>query len=463
MKSTKKSVKTHLSVETQRTKLPPQAIDLEEAILGALLIEQDALWQVEEILYPTCFYRPAHQVIYEAILTLSERGEAVDVLTVTHQLRKEAKLEFIGGAIYLNQLTQQVNATSHLEAHARILLQQSLKRQLIQVGNRLVEQGYEDTQDVFDLLDAAEEEIFNLAEKNIRSQARTTGDLVQQSLDSILSSSGTGGVIGVQTGLSSLDQLTGGLGAGDLFILAGRPGMGKSSLMLTMARNMAVMFEHPVALFSLEMPSNQLMNRLLAIEGDLDGNSFKNVDLMSDAEKQKLWQSAQILADAPIFIDDTPALTIGELRARTRKYHRNHGVKVMFIDYIQRMGDTREKNETRDMEIGRITRGLKNIAQELNICVVALSQLSRAVEVRGGDKRPMLSDLRESGNIEADADIVAFTYRPEYYGFTQDEMGESTEGKAELMIQKHRNGALADLELKFIAKSTKFIEGKPHF
>lgn len=447
-------------VSSQLGKLPPQAPDLEEAVLGALMLERDALTNVIDILKPESFYRDVNKYIFEAILQLFNNSEPVDLLTVTNQLRKNAKLEIVGGAYYITQLTTRVNSAANIEFHARIIAEQSIKRELIKVASEIQHDAYEDTTDVFDLLDRTEQSLFEISEAHIRKNYADMGTLMREAiLELEARKKHKDGLTGVASGFSALDRVTSGWQPSDLIIIAARPGMGKTAFVVSAMRNAAVEFNHGVAIFSLEMSSIQLVNRLISAEAELDSEKIKKGDL-KDYEWEQLVHKTNKLTNAPIFIDDTPGLSILELRAKCRRLKAQHNIELIIIDYLQLMsGDTGGKGSgNREQEIAAISRALKGIAKELNVPVIALSQLSRAVETRGGDKRPQLSDLRESGSIEQDADMVMFLYRPEYYGITEDSNGMPTTGLGEVIIAKHRNGSLDTVPLKFIGRFTKFAD-----
>lgn len=442
-------------------KVPPQAVDLEEAVLGALMLEKDALTNVIDILQPKSFYREAHEKIFRAIHTLFERSEPVDILTVTNELKKTGELELVGGAYYITQLTNRVASAANVEFHARIISQKYIQRELIRISTETVRDAYEDSSDVFDLLDNAEKNLFSIVDSNIRKNYDKMSSLINEAIKQIeIAKNQKSGVSGVPTGFSELDRVTSGWQKSDLLILAARPGMGKTAFVLSVARNAAVTFEKPVAIFSLEMSSLQLVNRLIASESELSAEKLKKGQL-EEHEFQQLNAKIGKLAEAPIFIDDTPALSVFELRAKARRLKETHNIELIIIDYLQLMTVGNEKGKgsgNREQEISTISRSLKSLAKELNIPVIALSQLSRAVETRGGDKRPQLSDLRESGAIEQDADMVMFIYRPEYYDMHQDENGNSNAGVGEIIIAKHRNGSLENVKLRFIAKLAKFTD-----
>jgi replicative DNA helicase len=442
-------------------KVPPQAVDLEEAVLGALMLEKDALNTVVDILKPDSFYKESHKEIYKAILELFSKQEPVDILTVTNQLRKNGTLDLAGGAYYVTELTSKVNSAANIEFHARIITEQAIKRELIRVATGIHREAYEDTIDVFDLLDKTEQSLFEISEINIRKNYADMKSIMLEAFDELETKKAhTDGLTGIPTGFTALDRMTSGWQKSDLVIIAARPGMGKTAFVVSAMRNAAIDFNRPVAIFSLEMSNIQLVNRLISSEAELDGEKIKKGSLEEYEWKQLYYKTAK-LAEAPIFIDDTPALSILELRAKARKLVSQHKVELIIVDYLQLMsGDSKGTGQqgNREQEIASISRSLKNIAKELNIPILALSQLSRAVEVRGGDKRPQLSDLRESGSIEQDADMVIFLYRPEYYGLTTDSEGNNVLGTAEVILSKHRNGSLGTVKLKFIGKFTKFSD-----
>jgi replicative DNA helicase len=442
-------------------KLPPQAVDIEEVVLVALMLEQHALSSVIDILKVESFYKEAHQNIYESIVQLFNNSDPVDIKTVVHQLRKNGKLELVGGSYYIADLTTRVNSAANIEYHARIISEQSIKRQLIRISSELVTDAYEDTTDVFQLLDRTEQALFQVSESHIRKNYDKMSSLLTKAISQIEERKNKkDGLTGVPSGFTALDRITSGWQPSDLVIIAARPGMGKTAFVVSAMRNAAIDHGQGVAIFSLEMSSVQLVNRLISAEAELESEKLKRGE-MADYEWEQLLHKTSKLSEAPIFIDDTPGLSILELRAKARRLAQQHDIKLLIIDYLQLMsGGDANKNSggNREQEIASISRALKGIAKELNIPVIALSQLSRAVETRGGDKKPQLSDLRESGSIEQDADMVMFLYRPEYYGITQGEDGAPFNGTAELIIAKHRNGKLDTVQFKFIGKFTKFAD-----
>lgn len=439
-------------------KVPPNAVELEDAVLGALMLESEALTDVVEILKPESFYKLEHQRIFEAILDLFSKSDPIDILTVSAWLKKAGYLELVGGPYYVSKLTDRVASSANAEYHARIIAQKHIQRELIRVSGDIYNEAFQDTTDVLELLDKAESSLFAVAEGNLRKSYDTMSSLVTQALK-VVEEAGKkeGGITGVPSGFTDLDRITGGWQPSDLLIIAARPAMGKTSFVLTMARNMAVEHRRPVAVFSLEMASIQLVNRLIASESGIDGNKLKKGDLTKD-DWNHLHASLKQLSEAPLFIDDTPALSVFELRAKCRRLKAQHGIELIVIDYLQLMS-AGGNGGNREQEISTISRSLKSIAKELEIPVIALSQLSRAVETRGGAKRPMLSDLRESGAIEQDADMVMFLYRPEYYGIeVSEETNLPTPGLTELIIAKNRAGETATVPLRFIKEVTKFTD-----
>lgn len=460
-KSTNPRVSRKHSVQNPNNmlgKVPPQALELEEAVLGALMLEKDALTNVIDILKVESFYKDSHQAIFQAILDLFTDSQPIDLLTVTNQLRRNGTLEIAGGAFYVTELTSKVASAANIEYHARIITEQSIKREMIRISSEIQKDAYEETTDVFELLDKMEQSLFEISEKNIRKNYSDMKSIMREAIVELESRRGQkDGLTGVPSGFTALDRVTSGWQKSDLVIIAARPAMGKTAFVLSVLRNAAVDHNKPVAIFSLEMSSVQLVNRLISSEAELDSEKIKKGSL-EDHEWAQLVHKTAKLSKAPLFVDDTPALSILELRAKCRKLKAQHDIQMIVIDYLQLMsGDSKGGGGgNREQEIASISRALKKIAKELSVPVIALSQLSRAVETRGGDKRPQLSDLRESGAIEQDADMVMFLYRPEYYGITEDEEHNSTQGVGEVIIAKHRNGSLDTVKLRFIGRFTKF-------
>jgi len=445
-------------IPLEKGKLPPQAVDLEEAVLGAMMIDKKGIDEIIDILSPDVFYKKAHQHIFEAIVKLFEDSSAIDLLTVSAQLKKDKVLDKVGGEFYLIQLTQKVASSAHIEFHARIIQQKYIQRSLIKISNEIIEEAYDEGTDVFDLLDSAESKLYEVTQGNIKRSSESAMSLVSQAKKKIEEISNREGTSGIPSGFTKLDQLTSGWQPSDLIIIAARPGMGKTAFVISMAKNMAIDFGHPVALFSLEMSSVQLITRMISSETGLTSEKLRKGNL-EPHEWEQLNVKVKKLSDAPIFIDDTPALSIFDLRAKARRLVSQHGVKILVIDYLQLM-TAGGSGGNREQEISTISRNLKALGKELNIPVIALSQLSRAVETRGGSKRPLLSDLRESGAIEQDADIVSFIFRPEYYGMTEWDDDDHTpcEGQGEFIVAKHRNGGLENIRLKFTGHLAKFSD-----
>ena len=437
-------------------KLPPQAVDLEEAVLGALMLEKSPLNDVIDIIHrPDIFYKDAHKKIYEAIQELFSASESIDILTVTQKLRANGEIDAVGGPYYISQLTNRVASAAHAESHARILVQKFILREMIRISGKVIQNAYDETTDVFNLLDEAESELFAVAEGNIRKDYESMASLLFKAQNEIENAMlKEDGVNGVATGFTDLDRITSGWQKSDMIVVAARPGMGKTAFVLSMARNVAVDYQHPVAIFSLEMSSIQLVNRLISGEAEIPAEDIRRGNF-SKKEFEQFFERTKQLSEAPIYIDDTPALSIFELRAKCRRLKQQHDIQLVIIDYLQLMSSG-GKGGNREQEISNISRSIKEIAKELNVPIIALSQLSRSVETRGGDKRPMLSDLRDSGAIEQDADIVSFIYRPEYYQLTEWPDGTPCTSQAEIIVAKHRNGSLKDIRLKFLGKYAKF-------
>lgn len=436
---------------------PPQALELEEAIIGAVMIERDAIHEVIDILKPESFYKESHQKIFEVIMELHARMEPIDLYTVGNRLGAKKQLEEIGGAIYLAELTERVGSASHIVSHSKIVAQKYIQRELIRAATEIQRNSFDDTKDIDDLIDVAESEIFKVSEGHIKKDVRKSYDIVAEALRNIeLAGKNADGMNGVPTGFTELDKITSGWQPSDLIIIAARPAMGKTAFVLSMARNATIDFKKPMAVFSLEMGDVQLITRLMVAESCLDSTKLKTGQL-GPAEWKHLQDSVVLLSEAPLYIDDTPALSIFEFRSKARRLKAQYDIQMIIVDYLQLMTGPTDTRGNREQEVAAISRSLKSIAKELNIPIIALSQLSRSVEQRGGNKRPQLSDLRESGAIEQDADIVAFIHRPEYYGIKVDEDGnEYPEGTAEIIIAKHRNGSLADVRLRFIPTRARF-------
>ena len=439
--------------------VPPQAVELEEAVLGALMLERDSIIGVQEYLRAESFYTEEHRIIYSAIESLSMELKPIDLYTVTERLKSRRELKKVGGASYLAQLTQKVGSAANVEFHAKIIAQKYVQRELIRSATEIQRRSYDEEQDVTELIGFAEGEIFKVSEGHIKRSVQNSKDILAQALKQIEEASkNTSAFIGVPSGFTDIDRVTLGWQPSDLIIIAARPSMGKTAFVLSMARNMAIDHDSPVAFFSLEMSSVQLMMRLIVAETGLQGNDIKSGRLTPE-QWRHLESATKPLGMAPLYVDDTPALSVFEFRSKARRLKTQHDIKIIIIDYLQLMtGGMDSKNGNREQEVAFISRTLKAIAKELNVPIIALSQLSRATETRGGSKRPQLSDLRESGAIEQDADIVAFIHRPEYYGINTDENGMPTAGMAEIIIAKHRNGAVTDVNLRFLKDQARFAD-----
>lgn len=445
-------------------KLPPQVLELEESVLGAIMLDKEAINTVVEILQPESFYKDAHLTIFKAMISLYTKSEPIDLLTVTQELREQGNLEIVGGAYYITQLTSRLTSAANVEFHARIIQEKYIQRQLIRISNETIRFAYEDTSDVFELLDKTERSMFELTNGLMNKQNRSISDLLIQSIKELEKvKENPNDLTGVPTGFAQLDRLTSGFQKSNLIIIAARPGMGKTAFVLSLARNMGVDYKRGVAIFSLEMSSIELVNRMLSIESQIPGQVIRDGKL-DKAQWEQLMSKITRLNQAPIFIDDTPQLSVFELRAKARRLKLQHNVSLIVVDYLQlmRADQSNNKNGTREQEISYISRSLKALAKELEIPVIALSQLSRDVEKRTNSKKPVLSDLRESGSIEQDADMVMFLYRPEYYQLATFDDGTPTEGMAEIIIQKHRNGALGEIRTRFIKEYALFTDSGLH-
>lgn len=438
--------------------LPPQATELEEAVLGAMLLEKEAVMLVSEILKPASFYKKPHELIYSAIMELYGRSEPVDLLTIMQLLKKNGQLDAIGGAYYLTQLTSGISSAANTEFHARIISQKYIQRELIRISNETSRSAYSEATDCFDLIDRHEKEITALTQNFASRKAKPMSTYWRevQARNTILLTKK--GMSGTRSGFSAVDEITGGWQDTDLIIIAARPAMGKTALACNFARNAAVDFKRPGVIFSLEMSGLQLAQRLFAMESSISNSKFMRKGIPEE-EMPSIEEIVTRLINSGLYIDDSSGLSIMELRSRLRRYVRDHGITWAVIDYLQLMeGAKNAPRENREQIISGITRALKSMAKELGIPIIALSQLSRAVETRGGQKKPQLSDLRESGGIEQDADVVLFIHRPEYYSISEYENGMSTEGVADLHFAKHRNGPTEELQLRFISNLTKFTD-----
>ena len=437
-------------------RIPPQAVDVEEQVIGAMLLEKEAIPKVIEVLDDGAFHSEKNKRIFQAIIALFERSEPADSITVAEELRRRGQLETIGGEAYLVELTMRVTSAANVEYHARIILEKALMRRLISESNALTARAYNPTEDAFDLLDQAEQAIFKISEWRLKKNFQSMDKAVHDTLEMLESIHGKHeGVTGVPTGFRDLDTLTGGWQNSDLIIIAGRPSSGKTAFALSLAANASMHKNKPtgVGIFSLEMSLRQLVMRLLCAEARVDAHAVRTGRLPDDDWK-RLSIGAGRLAKANIFIDDSASLGILELRAKARRLKAEQNVGLIIVDYLQLMQGPRSA-ENREKEISAISRSLKALAKELDIPVLALSQLSRAVEGRT-DKRPILSDLRESGAIEQDADVVAFVHRPEMYTDPKSEKMEEVQGRAEIIVGKQRNGPIDDVTLAFVSRYARF-------
>ena len=435
---------------------PPQAVDIEEAVLGSLLLEPNSVADVIDVLVPECFYKEAKRKIFKAISALAMRHDAVDIYTVAEELKKTDDLELVGGPYYLSQLSMKIGAAAHLDYHTKILVQKYIQRELISISYEVQKEAYDDATGVDDLLDNTQQKIFTLADRNMKRETQSVQDVINEAIDDLQSvQMREDGLSGVPSGYTGIDRVTLGWQPSDLVIIAARPSMGKTAFVLTMARNMAVEHKVPVAFFSLEMASKQLVKRLMISETGLSADKIKGGKKLELYEWEQLNVRLNALSQAPLYIDDTPSLSIYEFRSKARRLVSSAGVKMIIIDYLQLMSGPPELKAMREQEVSAISRSLKAIAKELDVPILALSQLSRAVETRGGAKRPQLSDLRESGAIEQDADIVMFIHRPDYYGMTED---PSQAGMTDIIIAKHRNGAVCDVKMKFRNSEVRFVD-----
>lgn len=441
-------------------KLQPQDLQVEEAVLGALMLERDAYTVVSDLLKPESFYDYSHQLIYSAIMSLASKQRPIDMLTVTEQLRNDGNLDAAGGPAHISELTGRVSSAANVEYHARIVAQKYLARELISFSSNIQTKAFDETIDVYDLMQEAEGGLFEISKHTLKRDVVQIDPIITEALKKIEEAANDpDGLSGLQTGFHELDKITGGWQDSDLIIIAARPAMGKTALVLSMAKNMAVDFNTPVAIFSLEMSSLQLVNRLISNVCELKGDQIKNGHL-SRAEWENLTLRVKSLYSAPLYVDDTPSLSVFELNTKARRLVQEHGVKMIIIDYLQLMNASGMKFGSREQEVSNISRSLKQLAKELNIPIIALSQLNRSVETRGDDrrgKRPQLSDLRESGAIEQDADIVCFIHRPEYYlKASEDAEGKDIRGLAEFIIAKHRSGGVGDIQLRFRSGFARF-------
>lgn len=435
-------------------KLPPQVPDLEEAVLGAVMLERDAISTVADILTPEAFYKDDNREIWVAIINLFKENKAIDMRTVLDELRRTGRDEIAGGAYRLTQITINVSSAANIEYHARVIAEHSIKRELIQTASKIIHDGYDNTSDVFEMLDSVQSKFDSISSQYFKGNSVTAPQLYRETLKYIYESRNAHGITGVKSGFTELDKITGGWQIPDLVIIAARPSMGKTVVGLAIAKEAAQKFKRPVGFFSLEMSKRQIMQRMIAFDSEIDLDNIIR-GTTSDYQFKVITETTNGLATTPLYIDDTAGISILELRAKARRMKHEYKIEMIVVDYLQLMKGDDSGN--REQEIASISRGLKGIAKELSIPVIALSQLSRAVENRS-DKRPQLSDLRESGAIEQDADVVAFLYRAEYYKIQTDEQGNSTQGILEIDIAKNRNGKTGSIFLRFIGKFAKIAD-----
>jgi len=436
-------------------KIPPQSVEVEQAVLGAMLLDKEAIGKAVEIIDKDSFYRDDHRKIFSAIVDLYDKNQPVDIITVSDELARRKELDNLGGRVYLLELTEKIATTANIEYHSNIVLEKATLRRLIDTSTQIVSQCYDATLEVDDLLDRAEQGIFGISEKRIKEGFISIGDLLPHTFEAIEEYQKKGGMVtGISTGFFELDTLTGGLQNSDLIVVASRPSMGKTAFCLSVAEHVAIEEKVPVGIYSLEMVKSQVAQRMLCSRARFSTHKMRT-GRISDHEYSNLAVAVGPLAESKIFIDDTPNLGILQMRAKARRLKAQYDVGLVIVDYLQLMQGPRGA-ESRQQEISMISRSLKGLAKELNVPVIAVSQLSRKVEDRGGDKRPMLADLRESGAIEQDADVVIFVYRPEFYGIEKFKDGAPSQGVAEIIVSKHRNGPTGNLRLTFIKDYARF-------
>ena len=463
-RQTRKKKSDEVVIVTDLGRQQPQAVEFEEAVIGACLIEQEAFGRVADMLKPESFYDSKHRLIFEAIRSLSVENQPVDILTVTEQLKSTGDLEEAGGPYYIAELSQKVISSAHIEYHAKVIAKKALARNLITYASHLLEDAFDEGQDVDELMQGAEGSLFELSKNNIKKDFTQIDPVLNEAVKMMeKASANTDGISGISTGFDRLDEITNGWQNSDLIIIAARPAMGKTAFVLSMARNIAISNRVPVAMFSLEMSNVQLVNRLITNVCEIKGETIRSGQL-APYEWTQLDVKMNEMYGAPLYVDDTPSLSVFELRTKARRLVREHGVKLILIDYLQLMNASGMSYGSRQEEVSTISRSLKGLAKELNIPIIALSQLNRGIETRIANTdeqhkdthRPQLSDLRESGAIEQDADMVCMIHRPEYYGIKQDSYGRSLKDVAEIIIAKHRNGKTGDVRLRFIGDFAKF-------
>lgn len=435
---------------------PPQALDVEEAVLGAMLLEPECVDLAMEELTPSCFYDPRHKMIFEAMSSLVNEHISVDIITVSNKLKEKGQLEDVGGPVVLVNLSEKVGSAAHIEYYTRILKQKNIQRDLITASYDILKESFDDSIKVDELIDHAQTKVYNAIQSNVRKDVQDIGSLINEAMSSLQAKQSQNGLSGVPSGFLSLDTITMGWQPSDLIILAARPSVGKTAFSLNLARNAAVDHHMPVAFFSLEMAAIQLTNRLITSESGLAPDKIKGGIKLEDFEWQQLEYQLKALAKAPIYIDDTPSLPLMEFRTKAKNLVKNKGVRLIIIDYLQLIQGPTELKGMREQEVAAISRTLKATAKELNVPIIALSQLSRqAVTRQGGGGKPQLSDLRESGSIEQDADMVIFIHRPDYVGLSDN---EGDKEKTQIIIAKHRNGETKDIDMLFKGEKLRFVE-----
>lgn len=435
---------------------PPQALDVEEAVLGAMLLEPECVDMAMEELTPSCFYDPRHKMVFEAMCSLVNEHVSVDIITVSNRLKEKGQLEDVGGPVTLVNLSEKVGSAAHIEYYTRILKQKNIQRDLITASYDILKESFDDSIKVDELIDHAQTKVYNAIQSNVRKDVQDIGSLINEAMTSLQAKQSQNGLSGVPSGFLSLDTVTMGWQPSDLIILAARPSVGKTAFSLNLARNAAVDHHMPVAFFSLEMAAIQLTNRLITSESGLAPDKIKGGIKLEDFEWQQLEYQLKALAKAPIYIDDTPSLPLMEFRTKAKNLVKNKGVRLIIIDYLQLIQGPTELKGMREQEVAAISRTLKATAKELNVPIIALSQLSRqAVTRQGGGGKPQLSDLRESGSIEQDADMVIFIHRPDYVGLSDN---EGDKEKTQIIIAKHRNGETKDIDMLFKGEKLRFVE-----
>ena len=435
---------------------PPQALDFEEAVLGALLVEPNCVDEVMEELQPSCFYDPRHRMIYEAMVSLTNEHVALDLLSVSQKLLANGNLETVGGAIRLAALSQKIGAAAHIEYYVKILKQKTIQRDLITASFDILKNSYDESVDVDELIDMSQSKIFSAIQNNVRKDVQEIGSVIKTAMEDVERMQEQSGLSGVPSGYPSIDHITMGWQPSDLIILAARPSVGKTAFALNIARNAAVDHNMPVAVFSLEMPAIQLAKRLMTSESGLPAEKIKGGSKLEPYEWEQLEYRLKALSKAPLYVDDTPSLPIMEFRTKVKRLVKTKGVRLVIVDYLQLMQGPSELRGMREQEVAAISRTLKATAKELNVPIIALSQLSRdAVKRTGGTGKPQLSDLRESGSIEQDADMVVFVHRPDYLGLGETENGKET---TQIIIAKHRNGETGDINMLFKSEQVRFVE-----